>query len=93
MVSAAVTFLPGSYRLTSCSALAVSTIAIFIRSLYRVVELSGGFGGALANNQATFMVLEGPMLILAVLAMTVFHPGICFNEHWAAAGWRLRSKH
>ncbi len=61
--------------------------------MYRVVELSGGFGGALANNQATFMVLEGPMVIIAVLAMTVFHPGTCFNEHWAEAGWTLRSKH
>ncbi|KAF4636743.1 hypothetical protein G7Y89_g1334 [Cudoniella acicularis] len=74
-------------------ALAVSTIAIFIRSLYRVIELSGGFGGALANNQGTFMVLEGPMVIIAVLAMTLFHPGICFNGNWAAAGWILRSKH
>jgi hypothetical protein len=83
----------GSYGLISFTALAISTIAIFIRSLYRVIELSGGFGGALANNQATFMVLEGPMVIIAVLAMTVFHPGMCFNGHWAAAGWRLRKKH
>jgi hypothetical protein len=74
-------------------ALAISTIAIFIRSLYRVAELSGGFGGALANNQATFMALEGPMVIIAVLAMTLFHPGLCFNDYWAAAGWRLRNKH
>ncbi len=71
----------------------MSTIAIFIRSLYRVIELSGGFGGALANNQDTFMVLEGPMVIIAVLAMTLFHPGMCFNGHWAAAGWTLRKKH
>ncbi|PMD53612.1 RTA1 like protein, partial [Hyaloscypha bicolor E] len=74
-------------------ALAISTTAIVIRSVYRVVELSGGFGGALANNQAAFMVLEGSMVIIAVLAMTVFHPGICFNEHWETAEWKLRSKH
>jgi hypothetical protein len=61
--------------------------------VYRVVELSGGFGGALANNQAAFMVLEGSMVIIAVLAMTVFHPRICFNEHWETAEWKLRSKH
>ncbi|KAE9377444.1 putative RTA1 domain protein [Stipitochalara longipes BDJ] len=74
-------------------ALAVSTIAIFLRSVYRVIELSGGFGGTLANNQTTFMVLEGPMVIIAVLAMTVFHPGTCFNGNWVAAGWTLRNKH
>ena len=93
MVSESGRLLFESYGLTSFTALAVSTIAIFIRSLYRVIELLGGFGGALANNQATFMVLEGPMVIIAVLAMTVFHPGMCFNGHWAAAGWRLRKKH
>lgn len=93
MVSEPGKFLFESYLLTSSSALAVSTIAIFIRSLYRVIELSGGFGGALANNQATFMVLEGPMVIIAVLAMTLLHPAMCFNGHWAAAGWTLRKKH
>ena len=74
-------------------ALAVSTVAIFIRSVYRVVELSGGFGGALANDQATFMVLEGPMVIIAVLAMTFFHPGFSFGGNWGAAGWSLRGKY
>ncbi|TVY24036.1 Sphingoid long-chain base transporter [Lachnellula hyalina] len=82
----------GSFRVFKY-ALAVSTVAIFIRSVYRVAELSGGFGGALANNQTSFMVLEGPMVIIAVLAMTLFHPGICFNGHWVAASWTLRGKH
>jgi hypothetical protein len=93
MVSETSHFLGCTMTLTAWLALAVSTIAIFIRSVYRVAELSGGFGGSLANDQATFMVLEGPMVIIAVLAMTVFHPGTCFNAHWETAGWTLRSKH
>lgn len=71
-------------------ALGVATIAIFIRSTFRVAELSGGFRGKLANDEITFMILEGPMIIIAVLALTIFHPGAAFGGRWAEAGWRLR---
>jgi len=46
-----------------------------------VAELSSGFSGALANNEPVFMVLEGPMIMIAAVALTVFHPGFCFG--WA----------
>jgi hypothetical protein len=59
--------------------LAIATIGIFIRSVYRVAELQGGFGGSLANSEALFMIFEGPMTIIAVAALTVFHPGTCFS--------------
>lgn len=32
------------------------------------------------------MIFEGPMIILAVLLMTVFHPGRVFDDLWTAAG-------
>lgn len=73
-------------------ALWLATILIFIRSIYRVVELQGGFNGAVANNQAAFMVLEGPMIILATAALTFFHPGYSFAGHWADASWSLRGR-
>lgn len=38
------------------------------------------------------MILEGPMIILAVLSLTIFHPGLVFHETWGAAAWSLRSK-
>ena len=28
------------------------------------------------------MILEGPMIILAVLAMTILHPSIAFSGKW-----------
>jgi len=73
-------------------ALATATLLIFIRSIYRVVELQGGFDGTVASNEVSFMILEGPMIILAVLALTFLHPGIVFHETWGAAEWSLRSK-
>ena len=65
------------------AALAVATICIFIRSIYRVIELSQGWEGELIKNQTYFIVLEGAMVIIAVLALNLFHPGWCFREGYA----------
>ena len=61
-------------------ALTIATIGIFIRSVYRVAELSDGWEGELIKNQTLFIVLEGVMVILAVLVLNAFHPGLCFRE-------------
>jgi hypothetical protein len=68
-----------------------ATILIFIRCLYRVAELWDGFSGHLANHEATFMVFEGPLIILAVAGMTIFHPGRVFGELWVPAGQGVRT--
>ncbi|KAI9834596.1 MAG: hypothetical protein M1838_005488 [Thelocarpon superellum] len=73
-------------------ALAAATLFIFIRSCFRVAELNGGFHGTLANQEVTFMLLEGMMIVLAVLSLTAFHPGLAFGEHWHAANFTLRKK-
>jgi len=73
-------------------ALWLATIFILIRSIYRVVELQGGFNGSVAGNEVAFMVLEGPMIILATFLLAVFHPGFAFAGNWNAAGWSLRGR-
>lgn len=52
--------------------------AILIRCIYRIPELTGGWRSELMRNEAEFIVLEGVMIVIAVLALTVMHPGICF---------------
>ncbi|KAJ4379108.1 hypothetical protein N0V86_005150 [Didymella sp. IMI 355093] len=64
----------------------VATVLIFVRCVYRVAELWDGFGGRLANHEASFMVFEGPMVFLAVTALTWFHPGRVFGDLWGPAG-------
>ncbi len=59
---------------------------ITIRCIYRVVELAGGFRSPAANDEPAFMVLEGPMIILAVGALTVCHPGPLFFGEWTRIG-------
>ncbi len=67
-----------------------ATGLLFIRTVFRSVELSQGFGGKLANNEVEFMVLDGVMVILASICMTVFHPGFGFQGRWRDAGFRFR---
>lgn len=47
-----------------------------IRCIYRVIELAQGSGGAIANVEVPFLVLERPMVTIAVLCLLQFHPGI-----------------
>lgn len=61
-------------------ALGLATFCIFIRSIYRVAELSEGWTGALIRNQRLFIGFEGAMVIVAVLVLNIFHPGYCFRE-------------
>ena len=64
-------------------ALALATFCIFIRSVYRVAELSEGWTGALIKNQHLFIGFEGAMVVVAVLVLNLFHPGYCFREGYA----------
>jgi len=45
-----------SALLTEMLGLALATLTIFVRSVFRIAELSQGFLGPLANNEVTFMV-------------------------------------
>ena len=61
-------------------ALAAATVFIFTRSVFRVAELGEGWEGAIIKNQGLFIGLEGVMVIIAMLVLNVFHPGVCFRE-------------
>ncbi|KAF2211979.1 hypothetical protein CERZMDRAFT_41922 [Cercospora zeae-maydis SCOH1-5] len=67
--------------------LLLSTVLIIIRSIYRVLELWGGFSGSLWNDEVDFMVLDGAMISLAVVVMTVLHPGPAFGVQWIESSW------
>ena len=66
-------------------ALGLATLTIYIRSCFRVAELQGGFNGTLANEEVPFMILEGAMVVIAAISLTVAHPGLIFGKSWGAA--------
>ncbi|TPX23572.1 hypothetical protein DIZ76_012906 [Coccidioides immitis] len=61
-------------------ALAVSTLTIFTRCVYRVAELSEGWDGPLMRDEPLFIVLEGVMIVIAVVVLNAFNPAICFKD-------------
>lgn len=63
-----------------------STLLIFVRCYYRVVELSGGWKGNLMKNQALFIVCEGVFVLIASLLLTIGHPTITASMILDASG-------
>ncbi|KAK6443370.1 phospholipid-translocating ATPase rsb1 [Oleoguttula sp. CCFEE 5521] len=70
----------------------LATLVIFVRSVFRVAELWQGFDGTLWNKENDFLVLDGAMMGIAVVALAAFHPGPAFLGQWAAANWSFRAK-
>ncbi|CZR53242.1 related to YER185w, Rta1p [Phialocephala subalpina] len=73
--------------------LATATITIFVRSVYRCAELSGGFNSTLfTSDEALFMILEGLMIVIACSCLTILHPAIAFQGVWHEANFTFRTK-
>ena len=85
-------FLPPllSFPTNHTPAVAVATVAILIRCCFRVAELHEGYAGSIANNEVLYMVLEGAMMIIAVGALTVGHPGRALGPVWQANSFHFR---
>ncbi|RDW76157.1 hypothetical protein BP5796_06978 [Coleophoma crateriformis] len=60
--------------------LTLSILCILVRCVYRIDELSNGYEGPLIHDQGLFIGLEGVMVIAAVFALNVGHPGQIFTE-------------
>ncbi|KAH6865444.1 RTA1 like protein-domain-containing protein [Alternaria rosae] len=59
-------------------AIVIGFLGIFIRCIYRIPELTDGWGSELMRDETDFIILEGVMIVMSVLVLTVFHPGYCF---------------
>ncbi|TFY71788.1 hypothetical protein EVG20_g1216 [Dentipellis fragilis] len=55
--------------------LIMMTVLIFIRSVYRTIELSNGWSGRIIETQVYFNVLDGAAICLAMFFLNAFHPG------------------
>ncbi|KAJ6525956.1 RTA1 like protein-domain-containing protein [Mycena capillaripes] len=58
------------------AALAFSTTTLFIRSVYRIIELTGGWEGRIIHTEVYFNVLDGGMVVLAIFTLNFAHPGL-----------------
>ncbi|KAJ7743906.1 RTA1-domain-containing protein [Mycena maculata] len=60
---------------TMIAALAFSTLVLFIRSIYRIIELATGWNGRIIHTEVYFNVLDGGMVVLAIFTINFAHPG------------------
>ncbi|KAJ7912368.1 RTA1 like protein-domain-containing protein [Mycena leptocephala] len=58
------------------AALGFSIITLFIRSIYRIVELTGGWEGPVIRTEVYFNVFDGGMVVLAIFTLNFAHPGL-----------------
>lgn len=73
--------------------LRLATLCILIRSCFRVAELGHGFSSKLANQQVTFMIPEGTMIVIASVTLMSLHPGVAFQGSWAEADFTVDHSH
>ncbi|KAL2755349.1 hypothetical protein ACRALDRAFT_1082382 [Sodiomyces alcalophilus JCM 7366] len=59
-------------------AIVASYIFIIIRCIYRIPEMQSGWGSDLMQNEATFLALDGAMILIAVTVVTAIHPAFFF---------------
>ncbi|KAL4885092.1 RTA1 like protein-domain-containing protein [Aspergillus karnatakaensis] len=57
------------------AAMIFSVICIYIRSIYRTIELLEGWDGYLITTERFFYALDGAMMVLAVGIFNFVHPG------------------
>lgn len=60
--------------------LSLAFVTVFTRCLYRIAEMADGWANPIMRDKAGFIALEGFMIVIAVLAMTIFHPWWCFPQ-------------
>ncbi|THC91407.1 hypothetical protein EYZ11_009136 [Aspergillus tanneri] len=56
-------------------AIVFSVLCIYVRSIYRTIELSEGWSGYLITMERYFIALDGAMMVLCVAIFNIFHPG------------------
>ncbi|KAF5554657.1 RSB1 [Fusarium mexicanum] len=56
------------------SAMTLSLLCIYIRSIYRTIELVQGWHGYLITHERYFLALDGAMMVIAVGVFNFIHP-------------------
>ncbi|KAI5231675.1 hypothetical protein AUEXF2481DRAFT_40780 [Aureobasidium subglaciale EXF-2481] len=74
---------------------AVTSLAILLivmRSIYRTVELAGGWTGRVIETERYFVALDGAPMAALVIAYNILHPGVLINRIIARNGIQMAEK-
>ena len=69
-----------------------SILLIIMRSIYRTVELAGGWTGHVIETERYFIALDGAPMAALVIAFNILHPGVLINRIIARNGVQVAEK-
>lgn len=55
-------------------------VLVIMRSIYRTVELAGGWSGYVITTERYFLALDGAPMAAAVITYNILHPGMLLNN-------------
>ena len=61
-------------------AITLAVIAVYIRCIYRVVELAQGFSGYLITHEVYIMTLDAAMIGICCIIFILFHPQVVMGS-------------
>ncbi|OAA80144.1 RTA-like protein [Akanthomyces lecanii RCEF 1005] len=75
------------------TAICAAYLCIFVRCIYRIAEMAGGWGNHIMQDEPSFLVLDSSLVLVGSALLTIFHPGIFFPQmrHNAVARRRQRA--
>lgn len=59
-------------------AMGIAYSTLFIRCIYRIAEMAGGWGNHIMQDEPSFVVLESFMVLIACALFAAFAPGVFF---------------
>ncbi|KAF8674234.1 RTA1 protein [Rhizoctonia solani] len=61
--------------------LAIASLFILVRSIYRTIELSDGWNGRVISTEKWFNWFDGGAIVVAMVTFNVFHPGLLIKNY------------
>jgi RTA1 like protein len=58
----------------------MSTHIRSLRSVYRLIELAGGWNGFVITTEVFFNVLDAAPIFIAMVALNICHPSVLLRE-------------
>lgn len=72
-----------------CMYFSVSTLMVYMRIIFRLIETAEGLGGEPSAHEVYFAYLEFAQIILVVLLFCIWHPGRCLGAKVRAQDKKL----
>ena len=65
---------------------AFASLALYVRSIYRTIELIDGWEGRIITTELYFNAMDGAMILLMICSLNVLHPGRLLGPSTASLG-------